>query len=554
VSFSRRQFVHRSALFAAAGLMPRAVWGSRAVVPALTGVSTARADRSVLRALALRAVDAARSAGATYADVRVIRSIEQSFSHERTDVVGCSVSDSERLGIGVRALVNGCWGFAATPYLEPDDAARAGSVATMIAKTNAAVAPRSLEWAPLPGPTGEWTSPIRIDPFSIPIEERIDFMNAWRQSIVDAPKHGVIAVPATSSMQFAREERIMVSSEGMDVVQTIYTTIASFRLEVAPRDWRAREEGKGAQMRARGLGARQAGWELMLDARLRDQVPRLLDDGRELISSPEQPTQAGRYDVVFDSPTMASLLGYTIGLSTELDRALGDEANASGTSFLGPAPIALLGTQRLGAPSVTVTANRSAPGGVATVKWDDEGVVPETFTLVTNGVLTDYQTTREQASLLAPWYRARGKPVRSNGCASASWAFGVPMSRVPNLALEPSKGTSSFADLVAGTKRGLAIMGADVSTDFQARRGWTDGGRVRLITNGKLGPRLSDAGAIFSTVELWKSITALGGHASIEPTTLGYFKGQPGIPSQFTVAAPAACATNISVIDTRRLA
>src|SRR5690606_18852292 len=150
---------------------------------------------------------------------------------------------------------------------------------------------------------------------------------------------------------------------------------------------------------------------------------------------------------VLDAPSMVALLDRTLGRATELDRALGYEANAGGTSYLND-PFGMLGSYEAGAPLLTVTGNRSEPGGLATVQWDDEGVRPDTFPLVENGVLTDFQTTRESAGWLEDYYARTGRPFRSHGCANAPAAVDPPLQHTPNLVLTPGREELDFDDLV----------------------------------------------------------------------------------------------------------
>jgi TldD protein len=511
-----------------------------------------RADPEQMRSLALRAVDAAKAAGATYADVRLTRVVSQSFNHAPNRLVNAEVRDNEELGFGVRALVDGYWGFAASPYWNVDEVSALVNEAVQQAKVNAAAGPRNLEWETLPAATGEWTTP-GIDPFTITIEEKLDFLNGWRVGVVDTYQPGIVVRLGRTQIGFIREERFVASTEGTATFQVFYTVNGSFPISISPNDWRAERDGKGADVGASGLQMRQGGWNVVLEAKIRDQIPGLIEYGRELMMIPRKPVDIGRYDVVFDAMSTAELVGRTIGTATQLDLALGFEANAGGTSYLGPDPLELLGTSTVAAPMVTITANRSAPGGCATVKWDDEGVSPEEFTLVNNGVLVDYQTTRELAGWLKPWYEKQQRPVRSHGCAASSSALHNVIQQPPNLALTPSTTAASFETLVSGVSKGLAIMNASTFMDFQAKNG-TGGGLVREIVNGKLGKICTNAGFLFGSLELWKNVSAIGDTSSVQTRTLANYKGQPGQQSVFSVSAVPMAVKNVSIIDLSRRA
>jgi TldD protein len=191
--------------------------------------------------------------------------------------------------------------------------------------------------------------------------------------------------------------------------------------------------------------------------------------------------------------------------------------------------------------------------GLATVKWDDEGVVPETFQIVQNGMLVDLSTIREQASWMEHWYAARQQPVRSHGCAAASSAFDNVQSFTPNLTLLPGKDAIGVDELIANTKRGIAIFGGIAAMDFQSRGG-TCTGEFREITNGKLGAGLLGAGTLFDSTELWKRLTALGGAASRDVTDRGESKGQPSQQFSRNVVAVPGSFKEMAIIDIRRKA
>jgi len=299
---------------------------------------------------------------------------------------------------------------------------------------------------------------------------------------------------------------------------------------------------------AGGLAAAGAGWELLLDANLREQLPRMADELSQLLHVPERPVEIGRYDLVCDAATMAALVNATLADATQLDRALGYEANAGGTSYLGPDPFKFLGGPPFGTSLLNVRGDRSMPRGLATVKWDLEGVEPESFDLVSQGVLVDYQTTREQAAWLAPWYQRRGRPVRSHGCADATSALDLTMQCAPNLTLTPGTANLTFEDFVANTKHGYAFMNGQAGMDFQGRSGSLSG-FVREIVNGKLGAIVTGAGVLFDSTHLWKSLEALGGAQSRATISRGGHKGQPDQTSAHSITAIPGVLKNMVVVD-----
>jgi TldD protein len=249
---------------------------------------------------------------------------------------------------------------------------------------------------------------------------------------------------------------------------------------------------------------------------------------------------------------MASLLDATIGAATELDRAMGYEANASGTSYLDQ-PLDMLGSYRVGSPLVNVSANRSLVGGAATVQWDDESVVPDEFTLVKHGTLVDFQTTREQVAWIAPYYTKNNRPLRSHGCAGADSALSVTMQHTPNLQLLPGASDTSFAELVASVKKGVAVMSIDPNMDQQQLNG-LGYGAVRKIVNGKLGPYINGAGVQFRSSEIWKNVAALGGAKELRWFGMARRKGEPFQSTTHSVGAVPARINTVDIIDVARKA
>jgi TldD protein len=519
-------------------------------------------DPDNVRVLAFAAIDAAKSAGATYADVRLIRTVSQnclvesrpdSFTVDGYTMADGSATEDEFLSVGVRALVGNAWGFSASPYWTPEEMRMLAHDAVAQAKVNAVGALIPVEFGLPQVVNGHWTMP-GIDPFTIPVEEKLDYFNSWCQAVKDLPpirtKQGQIVSGrffrrvSRAVGTFVREERFFASSEGSYTAQTLYRTYGEYSILVTDRI-----TGDSMQMPAYGLGTQGKGWEMFEDAKIGEQLPRLLEEGAERLATQHVDTQNGRYEVVLDARTTARLIAATFGSATQLDRALGYEANAGGASYLGPDPLSLLGTFSAAAPNVTITANRSHLAGLATVKWDDEGIEPEDFSLIQQGILVDYQTTREQAAWLSSYYKTRGLPIRSHGCATSDSALFIPIQHTPNLVLEPGAKDTSIDTLIGGVKRGIAVIDAHVSVDSQSASGTISGGRFREIVNGKLGRELRGRpSCLFRTTELWKSLIDLGGKTSSESVEAQSVKGEPSQSTFFTVTAVPALFRDVTLV------
>jgi TldD protein len=518
-------------------------------------------DGRDVQSLAMRAIDAAKAAGAHYAEARLTRFLDEGITFPDSDNT-CRFGSHDKFGMTVRVRVGGAWGFAGSPYWEPEEVVILAREAVAQARGNARVTLIHPEWAPIPVARGHWATPIKVDPFVLSIDDKVD----WARGMLElAARYRTTKGQSKFDigLMFQREERATATSEGSYFTQTLYLSQANFSF---PRVGYANNNGvrqfvEDVEM-AVGFGNKvRAGWEHFTEADLPGQLPALYEaaDPRKHIPPPVKMGEVGRYEVVFDAGSMGKLLEKTWGMATQLDRVLGYEANAGvnagGTSYLGPDPLVPLGTQ-VAAPLVTMMADRSMPKGLATVKWDDEGVEPSDFTLIKDGVLVDYQTTRELAPFLAPWYQKQGRPVRSNGCAwsEIGEVISIPMQHVPNLTLEPGKEDVNFDDLVRDTKKGFAVLDADVQTDFQSRNGEGIAKTVSEIKNGKLGAEIRGLEFLFKGPDLWKNVLALGGARSAIQYASAHRKGQPWQVGDFSVRAVPGKIKDVAFIDPTRKA
>ena len=580
--WSRRQWLARHTLGVAALTLrqTRQPLGRRTAHPLSRAAREAKDARLAQQAvpldpvpwqgLALRAVDVARTAGAQYADARVTRRLVH--AHDWAWPLPFS-EDEERVGIGVRALVEGYWGFSASTDLTPDTVVELAQDAVRQARASAPGHARTVDMGQYTVATGTWSTPVRIDPFTVSIEEKKDEIMSWKiawyEDGYDPGERMIHEQAGWGFILFVRQERVVATSDGALFTQTCFETGAQVldQSRYGGGDL-TRMSAEGGTNVLRGLDWAGAGWEHFLDAKVAEQI--LSGQFREakaaIAAIPKKPSTIGRYTLVCDGATMAAMLELTLGAATQLDRALGYEANAGGTSWL-PDPLGMVGHATVASPLVTLTANRSAPQQLATVKWDEEGVEPEPFTLVKDGVLVDFQTTREQAAWLAPYYQQHGRPVRSHGCAAVESAHGMPLQQMPNLSLEPSPSSTTLEDLVKAVPEGILVTkGEIVQLDSQGRTGILIGG-MREIRNGRLGPGLVGGAVLFDAAQWWRALTALGGPATQggitqssipvpgedDQSMLNYkMKGEPRQLAPHTIRAVAATITNQPVIDFRR--
>jgi TldD protein len=537
VTHSRRDFLKASAALAAS----TAIAGRG--LHAQDAPSVVTPGDPAVRELMQVAVDAAKAGGASYADVRVSARRQQSvFTRDR---IVQGINDSDTYGIGVRTLVDGAWGFAATSDMSKDAIASIAKAAVGQARANRASQLRPVVLAPTPGKQlGEWKSPIRIDPFAVPMTDKVALLleaNAAALKVKGARF-------ATSSMFFLREEKTLLTSDGSFVVQVLYRTQPSLSVTAVSADFTDFQSRQSNDVAPMGLG-----YEHVTDADLVGNAERWASEAVAKLSA--KPVEPGRYDLVLHPSNLWLTIHETVAHPTELDRALGYEANYAGTSFVAP-PEAVLGKLKFGSDVMNIVGDREQPGSLGAIGWDDEAVQPVKFDIIRNGVFVDYQTTREQAPMLEAYYRKAGKPVRSYGCSYAqSWAD-VQFQRMPNVSLEPGNNDHVWEDIIAQTDKGIAIIGdGSFSIDQQRYNGQFAGQVYYEIKGGKIVGMLKDVAYQFRTPQFWGSMDLIGGPRSYHlGGAFGDAKGQPGQSNSVSHGCVPARFRQCNILNTGRRA
>ncbi|HEX8362875.1 MAG TPA: TldD/PmbA family protein, partial [Longimicrobium sp.] len=492
-----------------------------ALLPGLAAASAPalEMDDPQVKELAMRAVDAARRAGASYADVRISRNRQQSVTTRERQITG--FNDSETFGFGVRVLANGTWGFAASRDLNAAEVERVARQAVSQAKANSAAMRRPVELAPAEKHTdATWSSPLQIDPFSIPIEEKVALLLAANQAALGV--RGARFV--NSSMFFLKQEKTFASSEGSFITQTLHRSLPQMTVTAVSADSSDFQSRRSSDIAPMGLG-----YEHVRSARLVENAPRWAEDAVKKLTA--KAVEPGRYDLVLLPTHLWLTIHESIAHPTELDRIMGYEANYAGTSFI--YPIAdFLGKFRYGPEFMNVQGERSTPGGLSSIGFDDEGVRPDEYLIVKNGVINDLQTTREQAPMLADWYRQQGKPVRSHGNSYAESWSDVQFQRMPNINLLPdATRDTSVEELVSGVQDGILIDGDGSFSIDQQRYNAQFGGQTYMeIKNGRITGPLKDVAYQMRTPEFWNSMDAIGGRGTY--FIGGSFFDGKGQPSQ----------------------
>jgi TldD protein len=475
--------------------------------------AAAELDVSQLGELGAFAIERAKSAGASYADIRINRYRSQNVSlRVQADratgkpVEVPSVSDAGSFGFGIRVLSDGAWGFSASHDVTREAVARAAGEAVEIAKANSSLRLQPIKLAGTPSYRDTYRTKIVTDPFSVPIEQKLELLRA-----VAALSHKVAGVFSVMGSIGARlEDRFFVSSEGSVIEQHVY--------QISPElTATAVEAGRRVKSRTYRPHAVCAGYEAVERARLLDHARRI---GEEAVAHLKAPSVSpGVMDLVLLPTHLGLTIHESIGHSTELDRALGYEANYAGTSFL---TTDKLGKFRVGSDIVNFNGDRTRPESLSTCGYDDDGVKTRQFPIIREGIFVGYQTIRDQAHLIGQ--------TESMGCCYADSYASVPFQRMPNVWLEPSDKPVTLDELVGGVENGVLIDGRGSYSIDQQRYNFQFGGDAFWeIKGGKKGRMIADVAYQSRTPDFWSSCDGIGGLALWENVGLDADgKGQPG--------------------------
>ena len=495
-----------------------------------------------IKELLADALNAAKAAGASWADARIGR-YRQNFVGTREKQI-VQVGDTDSIGIGIRALVNGAWGFAASQTLTREGVAAAAREAAAIAKANRIPGAAPVVLAPATAfPNATWKSSYTVDPFTIPVEQKA-------QLLIDANTEAMKVANVkfvNSFLFFIREDRNYANTDGSVITQTVIRSWVPFTATAVSPDF------SDFQSRSNTVQPAGRGWEFILAADLVGNARKWGEEAAEKLKA--KPVEVGRYDLVLHPSHLWLTIHESIGHPTELDRAMGYEANYAGTSFVSP-PEKVLGTLKYGPEIMNIQGDRTQEGGCGTIGWDDDGVQAESFLIIKNGIFNDYQTSREQAPWLEWYYKKNGMPVKSHGCCNADNWSSVQFQRMPNVSLLPGEKDTSWDDIIAGTDRGIAIVGDGSFSIDQQRYNAQFGGQVFYeIKGGKLGGMLKDVAYQMKTPDFWNSMDMIGGKSSYMMGA-SFFdgKGQPGQIGSVSHGCVPARFRNANVINTGRKA
>ena len=435
------------------------------------------------------ALDTANHLGASYADARVVDSRSRALA-TKNGKIG-SASDSESLGIGIRVIADGAWGFAASDDLSRPAVEATAAHAFAIAKASARVKQSDVRLAPEKAVTAEWTTPLQIDPFSISVEKNLDLLMK-----IDAELRAVPGVTlAEANLNFHREEQWFLSSEGGNIRQTKYSTGAGY----AAYAFAGSEIMKRSYPNSYGGQWQNKGYELIHELKLVENARRIAEESVALHKADQCPE--GLMTIILDSSHLGLQIHESVGHPIELDRVLGMEANFAGTSFL---TLDKLRNLRYGSDRVNVVADaRQEHGpGLGTFAFDDEGVPAQCTPIISNGQFTGYLSSRETAHTIGE--------NRSGGTLRAEGWNRLPMIRMTNISILPGEKPLTFEQLIADTDHAIfmqtnkswSIDDKRYNFQFGTEIGWEikNGKRVRMLKN----PSYSGI-----TTEFWNSLDAI---------------------------------------------
>lgn len=538
---NRRHFLHSSTAAAGSLILPH--WKLAAADLAAREPMPV----STKKALADAALNAATRAGATYADVRIGRYLRQFISTREDKVL--NVVSTEDYGAGIRVIAQGAWGFMSVDQLTPESIARAAVEAVAIAKANSKLQTEPIQLAPQKG-VGEvlWRTPIKKNGFQIPLAEKVDRLLSANAAALKAGASFV-----NSFLGLVNEQKYFASTDGSYIDQDVHRIFPQFQVTAtdtktgrfqtraslsAPsgRSWEYMDaDPKGKRP---GITPRYThSYDMIEDAALAAEQAKAKLSAKSVV--------AGQYDLVLDPSHLWLTIHESVGHATELDRVLGYEANYAGTSF------ATLDKWRskkfqYGSSIVNLVADKTEPGSLGAVGYDDEGVPTKSWPIVKDGILVDYQKTRDQAHVVGQ--------SASDGCSYSQHWSDVQFQRMPNVSLQPGKKPLTPEEMIKGVEKGVYIIGNGSFSIDQQRYNFQFGGQLFYeIKDGAIVGMLRDVSYQSNTQEFWNSCVAICDQRDY--ALGGSFNDGKGQPSQSSAVSHGSATTRfnkVNVINTAR--
>lgn len=541
----RRDFIYLSGLGAGAMLLPdlKAFGQTIDAKQLLDGGIDVKAKKE----LADVALNTAKSKGATYADIRIGRYLNQFVITRENKVL--NVANTESFGVGIRVIVNGCWGFAAGNVVTKEGVAKTAERAVAVAKANAKVGGAPVQLAPQKG-YGEvsWKTPIEKNAFEIPIKEKVDLLLNANSIAMQGGANFV-----NSNLFMVNEQKYFASTDGSYIDQDVHRIYPAFnvtRIDSAQGSFETRRSlsspvGMGYEYltpldneKVSGVTTRyKHRYDMLEDIKAAAQQV-----GEKIKAKSVDP---GKYDMVLDPSHLWLTIHESVGHPTELDRVLGYEANFAGTSFL-TLDKWKSGNFNFGSKQVNIVADKTQVGSLGAVGYDDEGVKCKRWDLIKDGILVNYQAIRDQAHIIGL--------KESQGCCYAQSWQDVQFQRMPNVSLQPGKTPLSVDDMIKNVEKGIYIIGDGSFSIDQQRYNFQFGGQLFYeIKDGKIAGMLNDVAYQANTREFWNSCAQVCDEKDYRLG--GAFndgKGQPSQSSAVSHGSSTALFKGVNVINTKR--
>ena len=504
---------------------------------------------AVKKQLADVALNVAKGKGATYADVRIGRYLNQFISTRESRVQ--NIVNTESYGVGVRVIVQGTWGFAATNDVSEAGIKKATEKAAAIAIANSKFQKEPVKLATEKG-YGEvsWKTPMEKNAFEVPVSEKVDLLLRANAAAV---KNG--ASFASSNLFQVNEQKYFASTDGSYIDQDIHRIWPTFSVSVVDK---ASGKFKAREAMSAPMGM---GYEYMIPKQadklsgpggmvLYKNSYDIVEDagiaalqGKEMVVA--KSVEAGKYDLVLEPNHLGLTIHESIGHPLELDRILGYEANYAGTSFASLEKLKS-GTFNYGSKQVNIFADKTQPGSLGAVGYDDEGVKCKRWDLIKDGILVNLEAIRDQVHMLGQ--------TESHGCCYAqSWSE-VQFQRMPNVSLAPGSVPYSSAQMIKDTEKGIYIAGRGSYSIDQQRYNFQFGGTSFYeIKNGQIVGMLNDVAYQSNTQEFWNSCVKICDESDYR--LFGSFfdgKGQPSQVSAVSHGSATSRFNGINVINTGR--
>ena len=542
----RRNFIHAAALGAGILAAPIPILGRNIFSQDLLSPGM---DVITKKSMADVALNTARGLGATYADARIGRYLNQ-YVFTREKMVQNTVN-TESFGIGIRVIANGTWGFASTNDVTPDGIKKATELAVSVAKANSKIQTEDVVLAPVKG-VGDvsWKTPIVKSSMEVPVSEKVELL---LEANARALENGADYI--SSALFSVNEQKYFASTEGSYIdqdVHRIWPTINVTAIDKATGTFKNRQGlaapvGMGYEylmpdkseeiMGAGGVVLYRNRYDIVADAIA------AAKQAKEMLTAPS--IEAGKYDLVLEPNHLGLTIHESVGHPLELDRVLGYEANYAGTSFATLDKLKA-GDFNYGNELVNLVADKTQANSLAEVGYDDEGVKCKKWDLVRDGILVNYQAIRDQVHMI--------DQTESHGCCYAQSWNDVQFQRMPNVSLEPGKEKYAVSDMIKDVEKGVYLVGRGSYSIDQQRYNFQFGGTLTYeIKDGEIKGMVNDAAYQSNTQEFWNSCAKICDKDDYR--MFGSFFDGKGQPSQVSAVSHGCSTTRfngVNVINTGR--